>query len=60
MRRRALFCAIILGCLNWSMLSQPQLRAQDDVRFFESKISTYARPSAITIRKKTCDGLFDR
>ena len=38
MRRRALFCVIILGCLNWSMLSQNQLRAQDDVRFFESKI----------------------
>lgn len=38
MRRRALFCVTILGCLNWSMLSQTQLRAQDDVRFFESKI----------------------
>lgn len=38
MRRRALFCAIILGCLNWSMLSQNQLLAQDDARFFESKI----------------------
>lgn len=38
MRRRALFCVIILGCLNWSMLSLNQLRAQDDVRFFESKI----------------------
>jgi hypothetical protein len=38
MTRRALLCAIILGCLNGLMLSQNQLRAQDDVRFFESKI----------------------
>jgi cytochrome c553 len=38
MNPRALFCAIVLGCLNWSVLSQNQLRAQEDVRFFESKI----------------------
>jgi cytochrome c553 len=38
MRRRTLFCAIVLGFINWSMLSQNQLSAQDDVRFFESKI----------------------
>jgi cytochrome c553 len=38
MTRRSLFCVIILGCLKWSMLSQNQLHAQEDVRFFESKI----------------------
>jgi len=38
MTRRALWCVIVLGCLNGSMLSQNQLHAQEDVRFFESKI----------------------
>ncbi|XZE22414.1 PSD1 and planctomycete cytochrome C domain-containing protein [Pirellulaceae bacterium SH449] len=38
MRRRTLLYAIVLGCLNWLMLNQNQLRAQEDVRFFESKI----------------------
>lgn len=38
MRRRTLFCAIVLSFINWSTLSQNQLSAQDDVRFFESKI----------------------
>jgi hypothetical protein len=38
MIRRALFCTIILGCLNWSASSQNQLHAQEGVRFFESKI----------------------
>jgi cytochrome c553 len=35
---RALFCTIIIGCLGWSATSQDQTRAQEDVRFFESKI----------------------
>ncbi|MBL8891128.1 MAG: DUF1553 domain-containing protein [Planctomycetaceae bacterium] len=38
MRRRTLFRAIMLGLLTWSGLSQNQLIAQDDMRFFESKI----------------------
>ncbi len=38
MTQRMLCCAIILSCLGWSASSQNQLRAQDDVRFFESKI----------------------
>ena len=38
MTQRMLCCAIILGCLTGAMLSQDQLRAQDDVLFFESKI----------------------
>lgn len=38
MRLRALFFTIIIGFITWSMLSQNQLSAQDDVRFFESKI----------------------
>lgn len=38
MTRRALLCAIILGCFNGSTLNQNRLSAQDDVRFFESKI----------------------
>ncbi len=38
MRRINLLCAIALGCLNWLMLNQIQLHAQEDVRFFESKI----------------------
>ena len=38
MIRSALFCVIILSCLDRSMLGQNQLAAQDDVRFFESKI----------------------
>lgn len=36
--RRFLFCASVLGCLAWLVPSQNQLLAQDDVRFFESKI----------------------
>jgi cytochrome c553 len=38
MRGRAFLYVIVLGCLNWLLLSQNQLHAQDDVRFFESKI----------------------
>lgn len=38
MRGRVFLYVIVLGCLNWSMLVQNQLHAQDDVRFFESKI----------------------
>jgi cytochrome c553 len=38
MRRGSLLCGIIIGCLGWLLPSQKQLRAQDDVRFFESKI----------------------
>jgi len=38
MTRRTLCCAIVIGCLGWSVPSQNQLHAQDDVRFFESKI----------------------
>lgn len=37
-RREALFCTIILGCLGWSATSPNQLCAQEEVRFFESKI----------------------
>lgn len=38
MRRRMLFCVILLGCLSGSLPGQNQLGAQDDIRFFESKI----------------------
>lgn len=37
-RRSLLFCAFVVSCSGWLVLSQSQLRAQDDVRFFESKI----------------------
>jgi cytochrome c553 len=43
MRLGALFCTIVLGCLGWWAPSENQLCAQDDVRFFESKI----RPALI-------------
>lgn len=36
--RRTLFCTIILISLSWLVPSQSPILAQDDVRFFESKI----------------------
>lgn len=36
--RRTLFCTIIFGFLSWLAPSQTALHAQEDVRFFESKI----------------------